>query len=107
MASAVEPALLALQPDENLLLPAFPDPLDPQRREVDRHPVFEARAEEGMHVRMIRSALAAVLMDGEHALSASGGAAEGLLDGVTQNALAEMAAQPLEGAWPRGCPRSG
>jgi hypothetical protein len=56
---------------------------------------------------MIRSALAAVLMDGEHALSASGGAAEGLLDGVTQNALAEMAAQPLEGAWPRGCPRSG
>ena len=32
-------------------------------------------------------------MDGEHALGASGGAAKGLLDGVTQNALAEMPVQ--------------
>jgi hypothetical protein len=78
-----ETALLALQPDENLVLPAFPDPLDPHRREMDRHPVLEAWAEERVHVRMSGSALAAVLMDGEHALGASSGAAEGLLDGVT------------------------
>jgi hypothetical protein len=93
---AFEPALLALQPDENLLLPAFPDPLDPQGREMDSHPVFEAGAEESVHVRMSGAALATVLMDGEHALGASGGAAEGLLDGVTQNALAEMTVQSLE-----------
>ena len=96
LARAVEPSLLALQPDENLLLPAFLNSLDPQRREVDGHSVLEAWAEERVHVRMSRSALAAVLVDGENALGASGAAAEGLLDGVTQNALGEMTVQPVE-----------
>ena len=36
-------------------------------------------------MRMSGSALPAVLMDGEDALDASGGAAKGLLDGVTEN----------------------
>ena len=96
MACAFEPALLTRPPDENLLLPAFPDPLDPQGGEVDSHPVFVAGAEESVHVRMSGPALAAVLMDGEQALGASGGAAEGPLDGVAQNALAEMTVQSLE-----------
>ena len=87
---AFEPALLALQADENLLLPALPYPLDPHRRKVHCHPVLEARAEESVHVRMSGSTLSAVLMDGEDALGASGGAAKGLPDGVTENALAEV-----------------
>ncbi len=49
-----------------------------------------------MHVRVGGAAQAAVLMDGEDALGASGGAAEGLLDGVTQNAIAEVAVEPAE-----------
>jgi hypothetical protein len=50
VARAFEPAFLALQPDENLLLPPLPNWLDPQRREMDRHPVLEAWAEERVHV---------------------------------------------------------
>jgi len=90
---AFEPALLALQADENLLFPALPHPLDPHRRKVHCHPVLEARAEESVHVRMSGSVLPAVLMDGEDALGTSGGAAKGVLDGVTENALAEVAVQ--------------
>jgi len=60
---------------------------------VHCHPVLEARAEESVHVRMSGSVLPAVLMDGEDALGTSGGAAKGVLDGVTENALAEVAVQ--------------
>jgi len=63
---------------------------------VDSHPVLEARAKESVHVRVSGSALAAVLVDGEDALGASRGTAEGLLDGVTQNALPEGAVEPAE-----------
>src|SRR6266571_304567 len=94
--AAIGPALLALQTEQNLPLPAFLDPLDPDRGEVDRHPVLEPRAEESVHVRMGGPALAAVLMDREHALGAPGGSAEGLLHGVTQNPLAEVAVEPME-----------
>jgi hypothetical protein len=93
MTRTFEPTLLALQANENLLLPALPYPLDPHGRKVHCHPVLEARAEESVHVRMSGSALPAVLMDGEDALGASDGAAKGLLDGVTENALAEVAVQ--------------
>src|SRR5262249_25033833 len=89
-------AFLALQPDENLLLPPFPDPLNPQRREVDLHPILEAWAQQSVHVRVSGSALATMLMDGEHALGTSSRAAEGLLDGVTHHALAETTVQPPE-----------
>ena len=96
MPGPVESAFLALKAAEHLCLPALPDPLDPHGGEVDRHAVLEARAEQRVHVRVSGSSLAAVLVDGEHALGAPRGAAEGLLDGITQNAVAEGAVEPAE-----------
>jgi hypothetical protein len=96
LACPVETVLLALQADEDLPFPAFLDPLDPDRGEVDRHAILEARAEESVHVRVGGAIPAAVLVDREHPLGAPGGSTEGLLDGVTKNALAEEAVEPLE-----------
>jgi hypothetical protein len=91
-----EPAFLPLQSGQNLSLPALLDPLDPNRRYVDRHSVFEPRAEHSMHVRMGRAVLAAVLMDCEDALCAARGTAESLFDGVAQDALRKPPVDPLE-----------
>ena len=70
MPGPVESAFLALKAAEHLCLPALPDPLDPHGGEVDRHAVLEARAEQRVHVRVRGSSLAAMLVDGEHALGA-------------------------------------
>ena len=68
LANPVEPPLLALQVREDLLLPALLDPLDPGRRDVDRHPILEPRAEKHVHVWVRRPARAAVVMDCEDPL---------------------------------------
>ena len=83
---SVQTPLLPLQPGQDLPLPPFLDPLDPDRREVDRHAVLKPGAEQHVHVRVGGAVVAAVLMDGEDALGAPRGAAEGPLDGVAQNA---------------------
>jgi hypothetical protein len=63
---------------------------------VDGHPVLEPRAEENVHVRLRRSAHAAVLVDSKDTPCATGSAAEGLLHGVTQDAVAEWTVEPPE-----------
>ena len=83
LASPVESTFLALQAVENLVFPALPDSLNPHRREVNGHPVLEAGTKESVDVRVGGSALAAMLVDGEHTLGAPCRAAEGLLNGVT------------------------
>jgi len=62
---------------------------------VDRHPVVESRAQESMDVRVGRAILSAVLMNGKHALGAPSRATESLLDGIAQDALREIAVEPL------------
>jgi hypothetical protein len=57
LSGSLEPAFLAFQAVENLPFPALLDPLDPQRRDMDRHSVLEPRAEESMHVRVCRAIL--------------------------------------------------
>ena len=74
----------------------FPDALNPQRGEVDGHPVLEARAEKSVNVRVRGSVYTAVLVDGKDTLHAAGGAAKRLLHGITQDAVAERAIQPAE-----------
>ena len=49
-----------------------------------------------MHVRVGWAVLAAVLMDCENTLGASSGAAEGLLDRITQDLLRKESIEPLE-----------
>jgi hypothetical protein len=63
---------------------------------VDGDPVLEAWAEKSVNVRVRRSVYTAVLVDGKDTLRAAGGAAERLLHGVTQDAVAERAIQPAE-----------
>jgi hypothetical protein len=63
---------------------------------VDRHPILEPGAEDGVHVRMGRPAHSAVLMDCENALGAANGATERLVDGVAHHALGLKAVEPLE-----------
>jgi hypothetical protein len=96
LSRSLEPALLALQAVENLSLPALLDSLEPHRRDVDRHPVLEAGAEESMHVRVCRPVLATVLMDREDALNSAGGTTESPLHSITHDALREAAVEALE-----------
>ena len=91
-----EPTLLPLQAGENLPLPALLDSLDSHRGEVYRHSVVEPRAEERVHMRVGGAVLTAVLMDCEDALGTSSGAAEGLLDGVAQDALGRVPVEAPE-----------
>ena len=92
----LKPAFMARHAVQNLPLPALLDALDPDRRDVDRHPVLEPRAQESMDVRVGRAILPTVLMDRKHALGAASGATESLLDGIAQDALREMPVEPLE-----------
>jgi len=48
-----------------------------------------------MDVRVGRAILSAVLMNGKHALGAPSRATESLLDGIAQDALREIAVEPL------------
>ena len=105
-AHAIEPPFLALQAGEDLPLPALLDPLNPHRRDVDRHSVREPRAEQSMYVRVDRAVLAAVLMDRENALSTSSGAGESPLDSVAQDHAPKDARQSVASAPPWGCRRS-
>ena len=92
----VESSFLPLKADQDFPLPAFPDALDSYGREVDGHPILEAWTEKSVHVWVRRPAHAAVLVDGENTLRAAGCSAEGLLHGVTQDAVAERAVKPAE-----------
>src|SRR5207249_7485152 len=92
----LDPSLLPLQPPENLPLPPLSDSLDGARREVRRRLVLKPRAQKGMDVRMRRATLTAVLVDREDALDSTCRAAEGLVYGVTQNALGQAPVQARE-----------
>jgi hypothetical protein len=96
LARPVEPSFLPFKADQDFPLPPFPGALNPHWGEVHGYPVLDARAQEGVDVRVRRSAHAAVLVDGEDTLCAPGGAAEGLLHGVTQDAVAEWTVEPPE-----------
>jgi hypothetical protein len=87
-AGAVESALQAVQAVKNLPLPSLIDPLEPHRRDVDRHPILESRAEQSVYMGVGRPVLTTVLMHSEHALSATDCTSEGLRDGIAQNAFA-------------------
>ena len=101
LAHPVEPPLLALQAGEDLPLPALLDALDPDRRDVDRHPILEPRAEKRVHVWVRRPACAAVVMDRENPLGSSQGTTECLVDRITHDALGLGPVQPPE-AFRRG-----
>jgi len=96
LSRSLEPAFLARQAIQDLPLPALLDALDPDRRDVDRHSVFEPRAQESMDVRVGRAILSAVLMDRKHALGAASRATESLLDGIAEDVLREMPVEPFE-----------
>ena len=96
LSRSVEPALLALQAVEDLSLPALLDSLQPDRRDVDRDPVLEARAEKSMHVGVRRPILATMLMDREHTLSSTRAATESPVDGIAQDAFRKAAVEALE-----------
>jgi hypothetical protein len=63
---------------------------------VERHPVLEARAEKRVHVRMRRTAHAAVVMAREDALRASKASAERLVDRVAHDPLSLRPAESCE-----------
>jgi hypothetical protein len=91
--SALEAAFQAVEPLKNFPFPALPNALDPHRRKMNRHSVLEPWAEQGMYVRVSGSTYTTVLVNRENALSATGGAAESLLEGVPQDAFAEVTVQ--------------